>query len=195
MRYVVYNDLGQKVLGPTYWSPVVAEMVGLKSNLNPPVCPWAKNGHTLREVEEGTPLPFQSEGQTGTIVNEKFIPDYVDWSKEEAKEKLKADLAEFRYNKEIEGIAVDGVTYDTDRFSQMKFLGAFVRASSDPTYLVKWKSKDGFVTLDQEAMMNVALTVSHYIQDCYTRESEILADINSATDVPALRAIDITMGW
>ena len=44
-------------------------------------------------------------------------------------------------------------------------------------------------------MSSLKSVVKSHVSDAYSRESELLTAINAASDVAALRAIDLDAGW
>jgi hypothetical protein len=125
---------------------------------------------------------------------------------EQAKAAALTEIATTRFAVETGGVIVAGKFYSTDRDSQ----SAIARA----TGTVNWKCNatvtrdieqpDGstvptvcvsateFASSDMDA---VKAAVFAHVAACYAREAELMATINAAGSVSALRAIDLTSGW
>ena len=125
----------------------------------------------------------------------------ADVSLDQAKAQALNDIATTRYAVETGGVIVEGKFYGTDRESQ----AAIARA----TGTVSWKccstvtrkiddvdtvcvSDVEFVSSDMDA---VKTAVEAHVAAAYAREAELMAGINAADSVAALRAIDLTTGW
>ena len=105
---------------------------------------------------------------------------------EEMKEAKKASIAQARYEAEIAG--VNGIR--TDRESRSIMTGMALKAMSDPDYTCRWKGIDGFVTLTAPQIIAVSDTVRAYVQGCFDKEDELLAQIESATTQEQLDSIN-----
>ena len=95
---------------------------------------------------------------------------------EEMKEAKKASIAQARYEAEIAG--VNGIR--TDRESRSIMTEMALKAMSDPDYTCRWKGIDGFVTLTAPQIIAMSDTVRAYVQGCFDKEDELLAQIEIA---------------
>lgn len=101
----------------------------------------------------------------------------------------------YRQNAESLGVNVNGNVFSTDVASQVKYVGILVYASMDKTYSGTWKTENkGFVTLDAGGVIVMCMFVMAYIQVCFAWEQYILAQVNAATTVEQLQAIDLVTG-
>lgn len=107
----------------------------------------------------------------------------------------KAELAAIRWSKEVGGTVLNGASVPTDRETQSKLTGAALAATLNPAFTVRWKLPSGFVTFDATQITAVALGVLSFVQACFAREDELSADIDAATDVASVLAVDISAGW
>jgi len=150
-----------------------------------------------REVEAGRELD-------GTVY--RITYSAADIPLDQAKAEALSEIATTRFAVETGGVIVAGKFYGTDRDSQ----AAIARA----TGTVSWKCNatvtrdieqpDGstvptlcvsaakFVDSDMDA---VKTAVFAHVASAYAREAELMAAINAASSVAALRAIDLTSGW
>ncbi len=121
----------------------------------------------------------------------------IDWTKvitvedkfQQAKEAKKAEIATARYNAEIAGFTVNGVSIKTDRESQGLITGAALKAMQDSTYTCRWKGIDGFVTHNATQIIAVADAVRQHVQSCFDHEAELQPLIEAATTEAELDAI------
>ena len=118
-------------------------------------------------------------------------------SLEDAKSALLAALATRRWQAEEAGIVIGGVPIKTDRESQTKLTGAYLKADRDPEFTISnWKVAEGlFVTLDAATIIATGDAVTAHVQACFDKEAELTADILAAADAAALAVIDIESGW
>jgi hypothetical protein len=98
-------------------------------------------------------------------------------------DKIVSHLPDYRYKKEIGGISLNGINIQTDRESRSILTGAYIRAKEDNTYTVRWKTADGFVTLNAGQIIAISDAVAEHVQKCYAAEADVAADILSFTSV------------
>jgi hypothetical protein len=106
-----------------------------------------------------------------------------------AKENKYAEIAAARYNAEIAGVTVNGVSIKTDRESQGLITGAALKAMQDNTYTCRWKGIDGFVELTAPQIIAIADAVRAHVQSCFDHEAELQPLIESAETEAELDAI------
>ena len=104
----------------------------------------------------------------------------------ELKAAKKAEIAQARYNAEIAGVTINGVSIKTDRESQGLITGAALKAIQDSTYTCKWKGIDGFVELTATQIIAIADAVRAHVQSCFDHEAELLPLIEAATTIGEL---------
>lgn len=103
---------------------------------------------------------------------------------QEAKQGLVSKIAARRYEAEVAGITIDGLTVETDDRSKLLINGAALEATIDPEYVMQWKTPGGFVELTGEQVIGIARAVRAHVQACFDREAELLAAVadGSITD-------------
>ena len=106
-----------------------------------------------------------------------------------AKENKYAEIAAARYNAEIAGITVNGVSIKTDRESQGLITGAALKAMQDSEYSCRWKIESGFVELTAPQILAIADAVRAHVQGCFDREAELLPLIEAAESPEELAGI------
>ena len=105
-------------------------------------------------------------------------------------ERKKASIAQARYEAEIAGVTINGVSIKTDRESQGLLTGAALKAMQDNTYVCRWKGIDGFVELTAPQIIAIADAVREHVQSCFDHEAELLPLIASAETEAELEAIN-----
>lgn len=111
------------------------------------------------------------------------------------KDRLKAKLADVRYQHEVGGVTINGSLVKTDRESQATITAAYARASVNPATTVSWKADNGFVVIDAAEIMFFGDAVFSHVQGCFDRERHFNELIDAAETVDTLTGIDITEGW
>jgi hypothetical protein len=106
-----------------------------------------------------------------------------------AKENKYAEIAAARYNAEIAGVTINGVSIKTDRESQGLITGAALKALQDNTYTCKWKAQNGFIELSAAEIIAIADAVRQHVQSCFDHEAELLPLIASAETEAELNLI------
>lgn len=101
-------------------------------------------------------------------------------SLEEIKEAKKAEIAAARYETEIAGVTFNGLLIHTDRESRSLLTGTALKASMDPSYVCRWKTGSGFVSLSSSQIIAVADVVREYVQGCFDREGDLCDFIDAA---------------
>ena len=122
--------------------------------------------------------------------------EIIAWTQEEIDEDhecclcgRKAELAAFRYEKEISGITINGTTILTDRESQATISCAYNSCQINPDMTINFKCSNGWITAESSEIEFIAYTVSNYVQKCFSREKELSDALEEDIDT------DITTGW
>lgn len=111
---------------------------------------------------------------------------------DELKAQKKAEIASARYEREIAGVEVNGITIDTGRDSQALITGAALAAVIDSHYSLNWKTAVGFIHLTAPEIIAVAQAVRTHVQSCFDKEGELVALVDAAQTAEELDAIEIT---
>jgi len=103
-------------------------------------------------------------------------------------------LAEYaaakRWEKEVGGIEINGLTVATDDRSKTMISGARVAAMANPDFTTAWKGSSGeFVPLDASAVVAISDAVLAHVSNCFAIEAQVLADIEDRT-ITAVEQID-----
>lgn len=126
----------------------------------------------------------------------KFVHELVDIPLEDLRAAKLAALAERRWQAETGGTMVAGTPIKTDAESTGKITAAYVQASANPAFTVRWKVDTGvFVTLDAATIIAIGDAVTAHVQACFDNEDVLTTAILAAEDAAALDAIDIEAGW
>ena len=144
------------------------------------------------QCQEGEEFYLNCPLDATHIINNEpvtIIPEVIPPSLEEVKEAKLAELASARYTEEIGGIVVGSVTIATDRESQAMMTGAYVSLKQGLMQSVNWKGDDGWVTATLTEIEPIAQAVGQHIQACFTKESQLAAQVAAATTVEAVNAI------
>lgn len=192
------------------WTRRLQEMTGLLGNAQPPL-PHVTAAGTLRAVEYVKPtlLAYQKDGAESAQLSGdvwKITVTAKDLSLDQAKAQALSEIATTRFSVETGGVIVSGKFYSTDRDSQSaiarssgtvswKCAGTVTRDIEQPdgsTVATVCVSTPEFIGSDMDA---VKVAVEAHVAAAYAREAELMAAINAADSVSALRAIDLTAGW
>lgn len=99
------------------------------------------------------------------------------------------EIAAARYAAETGGTSAGGMSIATDRESQAMITGAALQATLDPSYTCKWKTPNGFITLDAKTIIGAASAVRAHVQSCFDREAELCAAVEAAKTPEEVAAI------
>ncbi len=139
---------------------------------------------TVNPVFYGTCNSAIGDGLIAVITKAEYDQDKVN---EMAARKAKYDMqtseqiADRRWKEETSGFVFNGVHIETDRTAVAMVAGAALAASLDPEYSVRWKSANGFVTLNAEQILAMAQAIRLHVQACFDREADLLDAINAGT--------------
>ncbi len=85
-----------------------------------------------------------------------------------------------RWEREVGGIEVNGLTVATDDRSKTMISGARVAAMANPDFKTSWKGAGGeFVPLDAHAVIAISDAVLAHVSNCFATEAQVLADIEA----------------
>lgn len=131
------------------------------------------------------------ETATHIINNEPvtIVPEVVPPTLEEAKVLKLAELATARYREETGGIIAGGVTIATDRESQAMLTGAYVSLKQGLVQTVNWKGDNGWSAVTLTEIEPIAQAVGQHVQACFTKESQLAAQVTAAATVEEVAAI------
>ena len=125
---------------------------------------------------------------------------------DQVQQRIKNDLSALRWGKQAEGIIYNGSVFATDEASKVNYLAALMMAKADPNYTVVWKAREvsegpmgmgasKFVTLTATDIALITNNGIEYITNCFEREKALVTEIDAATDIDSVLAIDIHSGW
>jgi hypothetical protein len=113
---------------------------------------------------------------------------------EDKKAELVALVTKQRQMKEVAGCLYEGNMFYTDNDSQVKFLGILLTAITDPSFSTTFKTMSGaFVHLNNDDIRGVSQAVRQHIQSCYEEEAYLLYQVNNATTMEQLTAIEMVL--
>lgn len=154
------------------------------------ILPLTDNGPTLADYQRVASRTIQHDGQTATAVY-----TVEDKPLEEYKAERKAVLADLRWQKETAGVLFNGVRIATDDRSKTLLNGKYRAAEKNPNATHRWKTETGEVVLDSATIIAIGDAVEAYVQSCFDRELDLIAEIDATQSPEAVAAIDINGGW
>lgn len=172
MSYIIYSDRH----GAT------ARVDGLISE-----APAPREGETYIPCEAGADLSDSERWKhSAEVMREK---GWAAPTPELCKAVKIEEIAAARYAAEVGGVTMAGMTILTDRQSQSMITGAALQATLDPSYTCKWKTPNGFITLDARTIIGAATAVRAHVQACFDREAELCAKVDAAKTPEEVSAI------
>lgn len=85
-----------------------------------------------------------------------------------------------RWEKEVGGIEINGLTVATEDRSKTMISGARVAAMANPHFTTAWKGSGGeFVPLDANAVIAISDAVLAHVSNCFAAEAQVLASIEA----------------
>ena len=115
---------------------------------------------------------------------------------QESRANRKSELSAIRFERETDGIVINGVNVETNRDSQAMINGAWSASQVDPNILIDWKGADGSWTqINAATITGIAMAVSAHVQACFSNERQLSEAIDDAETTAEVDAIDLTVGW
>lgn len=103
-------------------------------------------------------------------------------------ERIVEYLSSYRYDKEEGGVEIDGITIQTARGSRADLIGARIKAKEDDTYVIQWKTDNGFVTLDAATIIVIANAAEAHVQKCFAAEKTVIDNISNYSTFAEIEA-------
>ena len=100
-------------------------------------------------------------------------------------------LAERRWRAETAGTIALDKRISTSRESQALVAGTMLAKKRT----LDFKTLDGWIVINAAQLMILQDAVSDHVQKCFSRERELAVAVDAATDLAALDAVDIEVGW
>lgn len=94
-----------------------------------------------------------------------------------------------RYEKEVSGIAVGGLTVATDDRSKIMIIGARMAAVADPSWTTAWATGAQSVTVDAPTIIAISNSVQAHVNACFSAYKTAVEGINSGAIV-TFEAVD-----
>ena len=145
----------------------------------------------IQTLAPGESILSGVEGRPGahTVVGGNLVPVApVTETLAQARLRLQRRLAERRWNIEVAGVMVGGVTFATDDRTKILLAAAAKKAAVDPDEEVRWKVAPGvWVPITSATILAAEAAVYDHVRVCFAREAELTDVINAATEItPAL---------
>jgi hypothetical protein len=98
------------------------------------------------------------------------------------KDELAAYSAMRRGGKASGGVTIAGLLFYSDPTARNTLANAYDYSVANPGYITNWKLLDGtFAALNESQLQHAWQEMGTFVQDCFTCESDNLADINAGT--------------
>lgn len=173
---VVYTAEGRKPVHISARLPYVGEQLSDIIAMYSPVAYW-------KELEAEVVVPALVSGTVEAVA----AP--VD-TLATAKTMKLAQIAMWRYNKETQGILVDGRSIATSREAQAQLAAVYAQLSSGAAISVDWKLADNtWTTLNTAQVSAILVAVTEHVQSCFSAEKELATLVAEATTVEEVNAV------
>ena len=197
MKYVVtQNRDGAKVYGPSSWTARLAQFMGLTGNAAPPA-PFDNGEHTLREVvtDRAVLLDYQEAQDDAGVLDGgvwRVTQSAVDILLDQAAQLAKHKACEKYREVSVGDIDVDGNKISTSTEARAEIAAVKERGRANQKVVTRAGT---LLTLTPAATDALLSAVDTHREAASDRYYDLVAAIDSATDLKTLRAIDINSGW
>jgi len=115
----------------------------------------------------------------------------------EKKELMYKDLARIRYERETQGIIVNGIKIASDRSTQSMLNNAIQIMREDPDKLIWWKGIENWTEIDLTTITVISQCMVDYVEKCFRNEKGLYDRIRLVVDNDwdDLETIDLNAGW
>lgn len=167
---------------------------------------YPANWYRLASDEERAEKGFSWVDDPPVYDDRYYYTDGTPKPLDQVQQRVKSELSAIRWGKQAEGIIYNGSVFATDEASKVNYLAALMMAKADPNYTVVWKAREvsegpmgmgssKFVTLTATDISLITNNGIEYITNCFEREQALVTEIDAATDIDSVLAIDIRSGW
>lgn len=157
--------------------PYVGETLEAIVQMYAPVAYWLEQEQKVVSVDIGV------SGAVGPKVQSKTLAA--------AKEAKLAELAAVRYAREVEGVTIDGMVYDTSRISQQQIFVTNALLQSGQIETATWKTSNYmFIPHTATSFSTVASAVVEHVQELFRIESELASAVAAAQSVADVEKIE-----
>lgn len=107
------------------------------------------------------------------------------------------ELADYRWQREVGGVAFLGAVISTDLNSQAKITAAYAMAKLDAGYTIPtWEVVPGvFMPLDNATIIAMGEAVRTHVQSTFTRKAALYAEIMQLTSIGEIDRFDFDARW
>ena len=174
-----FTSPGRQTMDIGTHAPRVGESLDTIAAMYAPIANWL-------EVEvERVVVPV---GTSGGFVPPSPEPETL----ESVKAEKRAEIAAWRYEKEVGGVVLNGISINTERDSQAIIGNTLLSMREGLVQSVNWKTADGtFVPLGPAEIEAIAGAVVAHVQACFNAEAMLLAEVAAAQTIEAVRAIEL----
>lgn len=99
------------------------------------------------------------------------------------------ELANARWLEETAGYMYNGHEFHSDRESQNRVFQAYMASLSDPNFTVTWKTKNGWLEMTASDFITLYNEFYVFLQNLYQKEKNLQEQIEAATTIEELEAI------
>jgi len=156
------------------------------------------HGMSSLSDEEISDLEWAGHPGLGWIkFNSEFPFDleiHEDWF-EFAKNSIKNEYANQRWEAEKKGIVYKNILIDTDDRTKTAILLKTQLAVASPGKTFSWKYNNSTVEFTSSDIINIADALSDYIQKCFDKEAELIDLVNQSETEPDLSDFTLSVNW
>ena len=99
------------------------------------------------------------------------------------------ELANARWQEETGGYIYKGHEFHSDRESQDRVFQAYMASLSDSNFTVTWKTKNGWLEMTASDFITLYNEFYVFLQNLYQKEKNLQEQIEAATTIEELEAI------
>lgn len=134
-----------------------------------------------------TPVVAPKTGTKG----EFKVPEPPPLTLETAKAAKKAEIADWRWQREVSGVNVGGTKIRTDRESQAQITSTLTSLEQGLLTSVDFKAQDGsWIKLTLDEVKAVARAVAQHVQQSFTIERQLVEMVDAAETIEEVQAIN-----
>ena len=99
------------------------------------------------------------------------------------------ELADLRWQEETNGYMYNGHEFHSDRESQDRVFQAYMASLNNPNFAATWKTKTGWLEMTASDFITLYNEFYVFLQNLYQKEKNLQEQIEAATTIEELEAI------
>lgn len=121
----------------------------------------------------------------------EFAEDWLEF----AKNSIKNEYANQRWDVEKQGILYNNILIDTDDRTKSAILLKLQSITPSSQQTFSWKYNNSIIEFTSSDIINIANHINDYIQQCFNTEAELIKKIDAVESILDLSQFELDVNW